>query len=171
MRLICFILFFLSCSWCQAQYDLLLSHPEIDKTYTVTEGDYIKLRYFGYEGQEAEVENYVLEINPAYVLYTPPFGKNKYGDDQVIMIEDITGFRKMSKLRPILSPITTLGIGVGIYYSIGTNDSFNNNEQFLYSLAASLGAGLLIKWIFKTDIKLKVSDGWTVRVVPSAMGK
>lgn len=165
MRLIWFCFFFMICICCQAQYQLILSNPDVEKTYTIREGDYLKLRYLGYEEQEAEVENYVLEISPTYVLYTPPFDKNKYGDDQVIMVKDITGFRKMSKMRPLLPPIATLGMGVGIYYAIGTNDNFNNTEQFFYSLGASLGTGLLIKWLFRNDIKFKVSDGWVLNVV------
>lgn len=164
LRLILFFFLFMLSSWCHAQYQLELSHPDVSKTYVVKEGDYLKLRYFGYEGQEAEVENYVMEVSPTYILYQPPMGKNKYGDDQVIMIDDITGFKKMNKIRPLLPPLTSLGLGIGIYYTIGTNDNLSNNEQFLYSLGASIGVGLLIKWVFKTDIKLKVSDGWTVRV-------
>ncbi|MGL1889105.1 MAG: hypothetical protein OCD76_21510, partial [Reichenbachiella sp.] len=96
----------------QAQYKLIFEHPEIDRTYEVKDGDYLKLRYIGYVDQESEVENYISEISPAYVMYVPPFGKNKLGDDQVIMIDDITGFKKMSKVRPILPSLVSIGVGV-----------------------------------------------------------
>ncbi|MBU2912867.1 MULTISPECIES: hypothetical protein [Reichenbachiella] len=148
-----------------AQKRLIFQNDQLDESVEIKEGDYVKFRYKGYLNQEAEVESYVLEVTDAAVTFNPGGKKSEFRDDRTILLSDVTGFRKMYKLRPILAPITSLGVGIGIYYAIGTNDQFNNTEQLLYSLGATLGTSLLIKWVFKTDIKLKMSDGWYIRVV------
>ncbi|MCV9388895.1 hypothetical protein [Reichenbachiella ulvae] len=165
MRIALTFLLVLSGSALMAQKKLVFQNDQLGETIEVKEGDYLKLRYKGYLDQEAEVENYVSEISDIAIHYIQPTKKEGLMDNRTIMLGDITGFRRMSKMRPFLVPLTSVGVGVGIYYTISANNSLNETEQLLYSLGASIGTSLLINRIFKTDIKLKMSDGWYIRVV------
>ncbi|PIB34113.1 hypothetical protein BFP72_01060 [Reichenbachiella sp. 5M10] len=147
------------------QKHLVFENDALGKKVEVKEGDYLKLRYKGYLNQSAEVERYVLEITDTAIRFQSTGKKDRYTDDKTILLSDVTGFKRMAKVRPILAPLTSIGVGIGIYYAIGTNDQFNNTEQLLYSLGASVGTSLLINWVFKSDIKFKMADGWYIRVV------
>ncbi|UXP33947.1 hypothetical protein N6H18_08315 [Reichenbachiella agarivorans] len=163
--LLVFFLFVFSSVCCFAQKKLVFQNDQLHETIEIKEGDYVKLRYKGYLNQEAEVENFVLEINDATINFHYAGKKNRYRDDRMVLLSDVTGFRRMSKMKPFLAPLTSIGVGVGIYYAFGNDEVFNNTQQLFYSLGASLGTSLLINWVFKSEIKLKMSDGWYIRVV------
>ena len=113
--------------------------------------------------QSRETVNHIKSITDTSIVFSLK-GKKNLSDDREVRVSDITGFRKMWKFRPFIIPLTNLAVGIGTYFAISENDKLSDGEKLLYATGATVASSLILKFLFKDDIKFKISDGWTVRV-------
>ncbi|WP_282037572.1 hypothetical protein [Saccharicrinis aurantiacus] len=124
----------------------------------------VMLEYKGYLNQTELKTNTIIEISDSTVVLAKPRIFNGPTQHHSIMLNDITGFRKVSAGSQLLKTAIILGVTVGSYFAISNNDNFSNTEQVVYATAIGLGTTYGLKLIFPMNRpKYFFKDGWKVR--------
>lgn len=125
----------------------------------------VMLQYKGYLDQTELTTNTIISLSDSTITLAKPKVFGSPTQQRTIMLDDVTGFRKVSTGSQLLKTAIILGITVGSYFAISNNNNFNNTEQVIYATAIGLGTTYGIKLIFPMNKpKHLLKDGWKMKV-------
>lgn len=149
-----------------AQKDMLVFYNDSAKqAIGVKKYGTVMLEYKGYLNQTELTTNTIISLNDSTITLAKPklFGSST--QQRTIMLNDVTGFRKVSTGSQLLKTAIILGVTVGSYFVISDNDNLSSPERVLYATAIGLGTTYGIKLIFPMNKpKYLLKDGWRIKV-------
>lgn len=147
-----------------SQNFLRFYHDSLQKEVIIRPGDIVKFEYAGYLRQPEVLENRVIQLGgDAIVLGQSFFGYAVPETQRTILLQDITGFRKFSRLRYTLKAVAQIGSAVGsiiLFRKVIDRDKLSSTEDVLLTLGVGIGSTFLVESLFPKRIKRKMSQGW-----------
>lgn len=169
-----FLIFCLLClTWASvnvafSQTHLRFYHDELQQEVVIRPGDVVKFEYAGYLRQPEALENRVVQLGDnAIVLGQTFFGNVVPGTQRTILIDDITGFRKFSRLRYTLKAATQIGSAVGsiiLFRQVIDRSKLSGTGDILLTFGVGLGSTILVEALFPKRVKRKISQGWRYEI-------
>lgn len=148
-----------------SQHVMLLEHAKDQDTVVVETGDYLHFQFKGYLGQSQGRMNHVLGFGE-HSVFVDNEGMLDGAQQYEIKTSDITGFRRMPGIQPMLKPLANISVALTTYLVLDKDDKFTKTEVLLYSTAMGLVINYGIDLLFPDDIEFKIADGWNIRIVP-----
>lgn len=151
-----------------AQHHLVFYNDSTEQIVEIRPRDIIKLEYRGYLSQPEVIENRVIEVKQeALILGQTAFGYAVPETFRTVLLNDITGFRKFSRLRYTLKAAAQIGTAVGsiiLFREVIDRSKLSGTGDILLSLGVGIGSTLLIESLFPKRVKNRKQDGWEYRV-------
>lgn len=131
-------------------------------------GDVAKFEYSGYLRQPEALENRVIQIGSnAIVLGQSFFGYAVPEARRTILLNDITGFRKFSRLRYTLKATAQIGSAIGsiiLFRKVIDRSKLSSTGDVLLTLGVGIGSTILVESLFPKNVKKKMREGWRYEV-------
>lgn len=125
----------------------------------------VMLQYKGYLNQTELTTNTIISLNDSTITLAKPKLFGEATQQRTIMLNDVTGFRKVSAGNQLLKTAIILGITVGSYFAISDNNNLSSPERVIYATAIGLGTTYGIRLIFPMNKpKHLLKDGWKMKV-------
>ncbi len=145
---------------------IVFVNPETNKTIQVPRGSMLMIEYKGYLQQMETETNSLFFINDSSIVLGKYHLIGKHSGMRTVMLEDITGFRKISVGNQLLKTLFVFGATLGSYYAFSDNDNLNSTQRLALSLGTGLVTTSLVKIIFPTNkAKYRMKDGWKIVVL------
>lgn len=169
LSILLFCLFYMSLSTDSiAQHHLIFYNDSTAQTVDISPGDIIKLEYRGYLSQPEAIEKRVIQVRQdAVILGQTAFGYADPKTFRTVLLHDITGFRKFSRLRYTLKAAAQIGTAVGsviLFRKVIDRSKLSGTGDILLSLGVGIGSTLLIEALFPKRVKYRTQNGWEYRV-------
>ncbi len=151
-----------------AQQYLVFYNDATGQLVQIRTRDVIKLEYSGYLSQPEMLENKVIRIKQdTLVLGRTVFGYADPKTLRTVLLQDVTGFRRFSRLRYTLKTTAQIGTAVGSFFlfrQVINRRQLSGTTDVLLSLGVGIGSALLIEVLFPKRIKHHMKNGWEYRV-------
>lgn len=151
-----------------SQNYLRFYHDDLQKEVIIRPGDVVKFEYAGYLRQPEALENRVIQLGDnAIVMGQTFFGKVVPETQRTILLDDVTGFRKFSKLRYTLKTATQIGSAVGsiiLFRKVIDRSKLSSTGDILLTLGVGIGSTILVESLFPKRVKRKINQGWRYEI-------
>ena len=150
-----------------AQQYLTFTKADSSETVSINKKDFVKLGYKGYMGQLQEFEGIVSNITDSTITLSPRkklLAKLKHS--QVLMVNDITGFRKYSGFRrpgEVIYGVVAVAL-TGTVTAIVSSVSIPAILSFLSAAGTGAVTAFMKGLFFSTRIKNTLGNGWNMQL-------
>jgi hypothetical protein len=166
-----FVLFIVLCISFSAsgQQKLVFTNPMANRSITIKQKDLVRLGYSGYMKQAQEAEGVVSILTDSSITLSPRKKfLQKARPAQVIMLRDVTGFRRFSRFRvpgEVIYAVLSVGV-TGTVTAIISSSGSSAAMGFVSAAATQTFTTALRNVFFSSKIKDHLGQGWTMKVQP-----